>query len=190
MNALKIMSHCKNNKQYLFLYLFHYTFGMKYDRVCEIDTYYGSFGHFEKFKNCLYLHPSLSLMFTGVFCSCQDVKKVSSPSYSYHQGAVLLCYTETSPPHPPSSLQGLFGPTGGDSEGSHSSEGSHETGDSGRYSHDDTEATNLSLGVGSRPASLQGEESEASDEVTEKEPMTEVTETTLQQQEMMEPHPV
>lgn len=137
----------------------------------------------------MYLQSSLFLMFTGVFCSCQGVKKVSSPSYSYHQGAVLLCYTETSPQHPPSSLQGLFGPTGGDSEGSHSSEGSHETGDSGRYSHDDTEATNLSLGVGSRPASLQGE-SEASDEVTEKEPMVEVTETTLQQQEMIEPHPV
>ncbi|KAL0167506.1 hypothetical protein M9458_035728, partial [Cirrhinus mrigala] len=92
-----------------------------------------------------------------------DVKRVSSPSYSYHRGTTLLCYTETSPQQPPSSLQGLFGPSGGDSEGSHSSEGSHETGDSGRYSHDDTEATNLSLGAGSRPSSLQGEESEASD---------------------------
>uniref|UniRef100_A0A671RG30 Protogenin B-like n=1 Tax=Sinocyclocheilus anshuiensis TaxID=1608454 RepID=A0A671RG30_9TELE len=128
----------------------------------------------------------------------KDVKRVSSPSYSYHHGTTLLCYTETSPQHPPSSLQGLFGPPGGDSEGSHSSEGSHETGDSGRYSHDDTEATNLSLGVGSRLASLHGEDSEASDEtpvheVTEKELHPHVilmTETTLQKQEMMEPHPV
>uniref|UniRef100_A0A8C1XFA4 Protogenin n=1 Tax=Cyprinus carpio TaxID=7962 RepID=A0A8C1XFA4_CYPCA len=140
----------------------------------------------------------LSLLFAGVFCLCQDVKRVSSPSYSYHHGTTLLCYTETSPQHPPSSLQGLFGPPGGDSEGSHSSEGSYETGDSGRYSHDDTEATNLSLGVGSRPASLQGEDSEASDETpvhggTEKELHPHVipmTETTLQKQEMMEPHPV
>ncbi|XP_039540111.1 protogenin A [Pimephales promelas] len=118
-----------------------------------------------------------------------DVKKVSSPSYSYHQGTTLLCYTETSPRHPPSSLQGLFEPTGGDSEGSHSSEGSHETGDSGRFSHDDTEATNLSLGVHSRPASLQDE---PSDELTEKHtrPMADVTETTVQQQEMIELHPV
>uniref|UniRef100_A0A673MWR8 Protogenin n=1 Tax=Sinocyclocheilus rhinocerous TaxID=307959 RepID=A0A673MWR8_9TELE len=128
----------------------------------------------------------------------KDVKRVSSPSYPYHHGTTLLCYTETSPQHPPSSLQGLFGPPGGDSEGSHSSEGSHETGDSGRYSHDDTEATNLSLGVGSHPASLRGEESEASaetpvHEVTEKElhlHMIPMTETTLQEQEMMETHPV
>lgn len=181
MNALKIISYCKNNKQYLFLYLFHYTFSMKYDRVCEITALLDIL---KSLKTAYIFNPLSS---SDVFCSCQDVKKVSSPSYSYHQGAVLLCYTETSPPHPPSSLQGLFGPTGGDSEGSHSSEGSHETGDSGRYSHDDTEATNLSLGVCSRPASLQGEESEASDEVTEKEPMTEVTETP---QEIMEPHPV
>ncbi|KAI2653322.1 Protogenin A [Labeo rohita] len=91
-----------------------------------------------------------------------------------------------------------LGHRGGDSEGSHSSEGSHETGDSGRYSHDDPEATNLSLGADSRPSSLQGEESEASDEtpvheVTEKElhlhaiPMTEMT---PHKQEMIEPHPV
>ncbi|XP_050990907.1 LOW QUALITY PROTEIN: protogenin A-like [Labeo rohita] len=127
-----------------------------------------------------------------------NVKRVSSPSYSYHHGTTLLCYTETSPQQPPSSLQGLFGSSGGDSEGSHSSEGSHETGDSGRYSHDDPEATNLSLGADSRPSSLQGEESEASDEtpvheVTEKElhlhaiPMTEMT---PHKQEMIEPHPV
>uniref|UniRef100_A0A8C1I809 Protogenin n=1 Tax=Cyprinus carpio TaxID=7962 RepID=A0A8C1I809_CYPCA len=128
----------------------------------------------------------------------KDVKRVSSPSYPYHHGTTLLCYTETSPQHPPSSLHGLFGPPGGDSEGSHSSEGSHETGDSGRYSHDDTEATNLSLGVGSHPSSLQGEESEASaetpvHEVTEKElhlHMFPMTETTLQEQEMMDTHPV
>ncbi|XP_016308038.1 protogenin A [Sinocyclocheilus anshuiensis] len=128
----------------------------------------------------------------------KDVKRVSSPSYPYHHGTTLLCYTETSPQHPPSSLQGLFGPPGGDSEGSHSSEGSHETGDSGRFSHNDTEATNLSLGVGSRLASLHGEDSEASAEtpvleVTEKElhlHMIPMTETTLQEQEIMETHPV
>uniref|UniRef100_A0A8C1W878 Protogenin n=1 Tax=Cyprinus carpio TaxID=7962 RepID=A0A8C1W878_CYPCA len=155
--------------------MFHYAFGL-------------NIGHFS----------SMSLQFTGVFCLCQDVKRVSSPSYPYHHGTTLLCYTETSPQHPPSSLHGLFGPPGGDSEGSHFSEGSHETGDSGRYSHDDTEATNLSLGVGSRPASLQGEESEASaetpvHEVTEKElhlHMFPMTETTLQEQEMMDTHPV
>ncbi|XP_051512782.1 protogenin A-like [Myxocyprinus asiaticus] len=129
----------------------------------------------------------------------KDVKRVPSPSYSYHQGTTLLCYTETSPgspQHQPSSLQGLFGPSGGDSEGSHSSEGSHETGDSGRYSHDNTEATNLSLGASSHPASLRGEESGASDDTPvheEKEPhffcdmvVSEVTEMTPRQQGMTE----
>lgn len=85
-------------------------------------------------------------------CMLQDVMKVSGPSYSYHPGTTLLCYADTlsgPPHHQPSSLQGLFGSSEGTSEGSHSS----ETGDSGRYSHDDTE------GSSSRPASLQDEES-------------------------------
>lgn len=93
----------------------------------------------------------------------QDVKKVSSPSYSYYPGTSLLSYTDTSPGsprHQPSSLQGLFGSSEGNSEGSHSS----QTGDSGRYTHDDTE------GSSSRPASLRDEESEESDHyVIEKE---------------------
>ncbi|XP_056621478.1 protogenin A [Triplophysa dalaica] len=93
----------------------------------------------------------------------KDVKKVSSPSYSYYPGTSLLSYTDTSPGsplHQPSSLQGLFGSSEGNSEGSHSS----ETGDSGRYTHDDTE------GSSSRPASLRDEESEESDRyVIEKE---------------------
>ncbi|TTD92245.1 Protogenin A [Bagarius yarrelli] len=45
---------------------------------------------------------------------------------------------------PPSSLHTLLGPPGGDSEGSHSSEGSHETGESGLYSHDEHDLANLS----------------------------------------------
>ncbi len=150
------------------------------------------------FKCLLSSESLLSLLLTGVFCLYQDVTSVSSPSYSYHHGTTLLCYTESSPQHPPSSLQGLFGPPGGDSEGSHSSEGSHETGDSGRYSHDDTEATNLSLGAGSHPdlPAGRGYRSVGRNtvhEVTEKELHPHVipmTETTLQKQEMMEPHPV
>ncbi|XP_056334525.1 protogenin A [Danio aesculapii] len=111
----------------------------------------------------------------------KEVKKVSSPSYSYHPGTTLLCYTETSPENRPSTLQGLFGPSGGDSEGSHSSEGSHETSDSGRYSHDDTEATNVS--IRSRPASLQDDGNQTP--VNEK-----MLESTLQEQEITDLHPV
>ncbi|KAJ8340451.1 hypothetical protein SKAU_G00350840 [Synaphobranchus kaupii] len=54
------------------------------------------------------------------------------------------------------------GDDAGDGEGS--SEGSHETGDSGRYSHDETEMTNLSSGRNTRPPSLRAEDSGGSEE--------------------------
>lgn len=62
----------------------------------------------------------------------------------------------------PSTLQALLGRPG-DSEGSSSSEGSHATGDSGRYSHDETEMTNLSSSPSSRLPSLSAEDSGNSD---------------------------
>lgn len=55
----------------------------------------------------------------------------------------------------------------GDTEGSSNSEGSHETGDSGRFSHDETEMTNLSSGSGSRPPSLTGEDTPDDQSLTE-----------------------
>jgi len=61
-------------------------------------------------------------------------------------------------PNQPTTLQSLLGRPG-DTEGSSNSEGSHETGDSGRYSHDETELTNLSSGPNSRPSSLRAEDS-------------------------------
>uniref|UniRef100_A0A8C7LUA1 Protogenin n=1 Tax=Oncorhynchus kisutch TaxID=8019 RepID=A0A8C7LUA1_ONCKI len=72
---------------------------------------------------------------------------------SYQPGATVLCYEDESlsSPNQPTSLQVLFGPPG-DTEGSSNSDGSHETGDSGHYSHDDIEMTN-------RTASLKEEES-------------------------------
>nr|XP_055030770.1 protogenin A [Misgurnus anguillicaudatus] len=112
----------------------------------------------------------------------KGVKRIPSPSYSYHPGTTLLCYTDT----PPRSPQDLFGPPEGNGEGSQSSEGSHETGDSGRYSQ---EGMNLSLGASSGPASLQGEESGESEHyVMEKEShvCVEATETSAQQRVMME----
>ncbi|KAJ8247871.1 hypothetical protein GJAV_G00251520 [Gymnothorax javanicus] len=81
----------------------------------------------------------------------------------YEPGRTVLRYEEESPlsSHQPAALQVLFG-SGGGGEGS--SEGSHETGDSGRYSHDETETTNLSSGQNSRPPSLQAEASGDSDD--------------------------
>ncbi|XP_035273002.1 protogenin A-like [Anguilla anguilla] len=81
----------------------------------------------------------------------------------YEPGRTVLRYEEDSPSSPgqPASLQVLFGSTG-DGEGS--SEGSHETGDSGRYSHDETEMTNLSSGRNTRPPSLRAEDSGGSEE--------------------------
>uniref|UniRef100_A0A6Q2X527 Protogenin n=1 Tax=Esox lucius TaxID=8010 RepID=A0A6Q2X527_ESOLU len=82
----------------------------------------------------------------------QSSQRISHGICSYQPGVTVLFYKDESPssPNQPSSLQALFGP-GGDPEGSSSSEGSHETGDSGRYSHDETEMTNLSSGQSSRP---------------------------------------
>ncbi|XP_021441928.2 protogenin A [Oncorhynchus mykiss] len=80
-----------------------------------------------------------------------QIQRKSHGICSYQPGATVLCYEDESlsSPNQPTSLQVLFGPPG-DTEGSSNSDGSHETGDSGRYSHDDTEMTN-------RTASLKEE---------------------------------
>uniref|UniRef100_A0A8C8EXZ8 Protogenin n=1 Tax=Oncorhynchus tshawytscha TaxID=74940 RepID=A0A8C8EXZ8_ONCTS len=82
-----------------------------------------------------------------------NIQRKSHGICSYQPGATVLCYEDESlsSPNQPTSLQVLFGPPG-DTEGSSNSDGSHETGDSGRYSHDDIEMTN-------RTASLKEEES-------------------------------
>ncbi|KAK1785401.1 hypothetical protein P4O66_018784, partial [Electrophorus voltai] len=80
--------------------------------------------------------------------------------YTSEPGSTLLCYTGE--PHmlqQPSLLHALLGSPGGDAEASHSSEGSHETGDSGRYSHDEMEMNDVPSGASSRPASLGRDES-------------------------------
>ncbi|KAI5097917.1 protogenin A precursor, partial [Silurus meridionalis] len=79
-----------------------------------------------------------------------EKEKKSPVSSTYQTGSTLLRYSIESPEssslQPPLSLRTLLGPPGGDSEASHSSEGSHETGDSGRYSHDEHDLANLSTG--------------------------------------------
>uniref|UniRef100_A0A672I590 Protogenin n=1 Tax=Salarias fasciatus TaxID=181472 RepID=A0A672I590_SALFA len=79
---------------------------------------------------------------------------------SYQAGTTVLTYEDemSASPSQPTGMQALFGPPA-DAEGSSNSEGSHATGDSGRYSHDETELTNLSSGHSSRPSSLTGEDS-------------------------------
>ncbi|XP_017560484.2 protogenin A [Pygocentrus nattereri] len=103
----------------------------------------------------------------SLFWKENKVKNVPGGSSMYQPGTTLLRYSDESPGasslQQPSSLHALLGPQGGDTEGSHSSEGSHETGDSGRYSHDETEMTNLSSSASSRPASLSKEESGGSE---------------------------
>ncbi|XP_053174817.1 protogenin A [Scomber japonicus] len=91
-------------------------------------------------------------------------------------------------PDQPSTLQSLLGRPG-DSEGSSSSEGSHATGDSGRYSHDETEMTNLSSSPSSRLPSLSAEDSGGSDcssPAEEKSKWTEKSQTDLKFVESVE----
>ncbi|XP_033972381.1 protogenin A [Trematomus bernacchii] len=83
---------------------------------------------------------------------------------SYQPGSTVLTYEEelNLSPDQPDAMQAMrWSP--GDSEGSSSSEGSHATGDSGRYSHDETEMTNLSSGASSSRPSLSAEDSGGSD---------------------------
>uniref|UniRef100_A0A3P9KFN3 Protogenin n=1 Tax=Oryzias latipes TaxID=8090 RepID=A0A3P9KFN3_ORYLA len=91
-----------------------------------------------------------------------DMKKESFGHgiVSYQAGTTMLTYEEELciSPNQPSTLQGLLEHSG-DTERSSNSDGSHETGDSGRYSHDETELTNLSSGPNSRPPSLSAEDS-------------------------------
>ncbi|KAM4630461.1 protogenin A [Polymixia lowei] len=94
-----------------------------------------------------------------------QVQRKRHGAHSYQPGTTVLCYEEELPTmsNQPTALQVLPGPPV-DMEGSSNSEGSHDTGDSGRYSHDETELTNLSCGPSSsRPPSLRAEESEGSD---------------------------
>ncbi|KAM3625132.1 uncharacterized protein V6R79_007308 [Siganus canaliculatus] len=103
------------------------------------------------------------------FSFSSNVKKDSKAAQnmrhgSYQPGSTVLTFEEelsVSPDQPGAMQALLWRPS--DTEGSSNSEGSHETGDSGRYSHDETEMTNLSSGLSSRPSSLTAEDSGGSD---------------------------
>ncbi|KAK2920223.1 protogenin A [Channa argus] len=87
-------------------------------------------------------------------------QKIRTSITSYEPGTTVLTYEEelSVSPDQPTTLQVLLRHPG-DTEGSSNSEGSHATGDSGRYSHDETEMTNLSSGPSSRPTSVMLEHS-------------------------------
>ncbi|XP_022068672.2 protogenin A [Acanthochromis polyacanthus] len=99
----------------------------------------------------------------GVKKDSKTMQNMRHSSASYQPGITVLTYEEelSMSLNQPPTLQVLLGRPG-DTEGSSNSEGSHETGDSGRYSHDETELTNLS-GPSSRPPSLTAEDGGDSD---------------------------
>ncbi|KAG7453841.1 hypothetical protein JOB18_047457 [Solea senegalensis] len=93
----------------------------------------------------------------------EAVQNLRHGSVSYHPGTTVLTYEdELSADQTCRTLQVLLGHPG-DTEGSSNSEGSHETGDSGRFSHDETELTDLSSAASSRLPSLTAEDSGSSD---------------------------
>ncbi|XP_018595106.1 protogenin A isoform X2 [Scleropages formosus] len=87
----------------------------------------------------------------------QNLKKgqVSHVMCTYQPGLTVLTYKEAPPssPHQASPLQVFLGPPR-DTEASQNSEGSHETGDSGRYSHNEMELTQLSSSGSLQPPCL------------------------------------
>ncbi|KAM9366791.1 protogenin A [Symphorus nematophorus] len=105
------------------------------------------------------------------FSFSSNVKKDGKPlqnmrhgTASYQPCTTVLTFEEelSMSPDQPATMQALLWRPS-DTEGSSNSEGSHATGDSGRYSHDETEMINLSSGPSSRPPSLTGEDSGGSD---------------------------
>ena len=90
------------------------------------------------------------------------MKNMRQASASYQPGSTVLTFEQAMSPEETTAMQTLLWHTG-DIEGSSNSEGSHATSDSGRYSHDETEMTNLSSGLSSEPSCLPGEESGGSD---------------------------
>lgn len=79
-------------------------------------------------------------------------------SASYQPGSTVLTFEHEMSPEQANAMQTLLWHPS-DTEGSSNSEGSQATSDSGRYSHDETEMTNLSSGLSSDPSCLPGEES-------------------------------
>ncbi|TKS70127.1 Protogenin Protein [Collichthys lucidus] len=94
------------------------------------------------------------------------VQNIRHATTSYQPGTTVLTFEEelsmSISTEQPNTMQALLWRPS-DTEGSSNSEGSHATGDSGRYSHDETEMTNLSSGPSSRPPSLTAEDSSGSD---------------------------
>ncbi|XP_074522837.1 protogenin A [Halichoeres trimaculatus] len=103
------------------------------------------------------------------FSFSSNMKKDSKAAQNMKQGmppyqastTTVLTYEAELSPDQPTTLQTMYW-SSRDTEGSSNSEGSHATGDSGRYSHDETEMSNLSS-HSSRPPSLTAEDSGDSD---------------------------
>lgn len=97
----------------------------------------------------------------NTFSVLQTMRHTTAP---YQPGTTVLTYEEelSVSPDQRTPLQALLG-CPGDTEGSSNSEGSHATGDSGRYSHDETEMTTLLSGASSRPPSRAAQDSSGSD---------------------------
>ncbi|XP_068168459.1 protogenin A [Antennarius striatus] len=131
------------------------------------------------------------------FCFSGNVKKESKVAQnikrgtaSYQPAPTELSYEHELTPDQPTTMQALLWRSG-DTEGSSNSEGSHATGDSGRYSHDETEMTNLSSGLSSRPPSLMAEDgSDGGDPVKQSGDLTQEnqTETELMTSAEAKPH--
>lgn len=110
-------------------------------------------------------------------------------SASYQPGSTVLTFEQEMSPEQTTAMQTLLWHPG-DMEGSSNSEGSQATSDSGRYSHDETEMTSLSRGLGGGPSSLPGEEesvgSDSEDVCAEPDELLQGAETGSTTKEMME----
>ncbi|XP_061612522.1 protogenin A-like isoform X2 [Phyllopteryx taeniolatus] len=92
----------------------------------------------------------------------KDAQKMKGGAASSRPGSTVLSYEEERPASP----RALLGRPG-DSEGSSGGEGGHATDDSGRFSQDETEMTDLSSGPSGRQPSVTPEDGGGGDEEEE-----------------------
>lgn len=128
-------------------------------------------------KNCV-------LLFMYIFV----LQSMGHEAISYQPGSTVLTYQEelSISQDQTSTLQGLLCHPG-DSEGSSNSEGSHATSDSGRYSHDEIDMTDLSSGASSHLPSLTAMESRGSDCTVDVEGHNQVMEERQDHRKLWEP---
>lgn len=94
-----------------------------------------------------------SIITDGVFCIFAQPQRRFTQSVCFYQPGTTVLISDEDSPSPPSQTSSFPRPFGvaADTEHSANSEGSHETGDSGRFSHESNDEIHLSSVISTTP---------------------------------------